>query len=178
MRRGVLSFGLLFAVLLMQVPLGVAADGSGHKVLSWGTAFAVTPPFTGGTNPIRGLSGGGVPWTFKRIKGELSSDGDLEIQIRGLVVESTGSNPVPFFLATVSCVSVDSTGVVNANVSTVQADTDMIGDPTNGNAMIKATVSLPSPCLAPVVFVTSPGHAWFAVTGISAPTSETGDSPD
>jgi hypothetical protein len=26
-------------------------------------------------------------------------------------------------------------------------------------------LELPSPCLAPIVFVTSPGGAWFAVTG-------------
>jgi hypothetical protein len=36
-----------------------------------------------------------------------------------------------------------------------------------GDADINATVSLPSPCIAPIVFVTSPGGAWFAATGSS-----------
>jgi hypothetical protein len=34
-----------------------------------------------------------------------------------------------------------------------------------GDAEIEAAVDLPTPCIAPVVFVTSPGGAWFAATG-------------
>ena len=34
-----------------------------------------------------------------------------------------------------------------------------------GNAEIDAKVALPSPCFAPIVFVTSGGGNWFAVTG-------------
>lgn len=33
-----------------------------------------------------------------------------------------------------------------------------------GNAKIEADLALPQPCLAPIIFVTSPGGAWFAVT--------------
>jgi hypothetical protein len=35
----------------------------------------------------------------------------------------------------------------------------------SGDAEIEDTVTLPSPCFAPIVFVTSTGNAWFAVTG-------------
>jgi hypothetical protein len=42
----------------------------------------------------------------------------------------------------------------------------MIGDPTNGNAKIEEELDLPDPCLAPIVFVTSPTGSWFAVTGV------------
>ena len=31
--------------------------------------------------------------------------------------------------------------------------------------MISDTIVLPQPCIAPIVFVTSPGGAWFAATG-------------
>jgi hypothetical protein len=34
-----------------------------------------------------------------------------------------------------------------------------------GNAKIEADVSLPQPCIAPIVFVTSAGGSWFAATG-------------
>ncbi len=33
------------------------------------------------------------------------------------------------------------------------------------NARIEATLALPTPCLAPIVLVTSVGGSWFAVTG-------------
>jgi hypothetical protein len=36
---------------------------------------------------------------------------------------------------------------------------------TTGDAEIGAKVTLPSPCFAPIVFVTSGGGAWFAATG-------------
>ena len=46
------------------------------------------------------------------------------------------------------------------NVSTRQFP----ASPT-GNADIRARVKLPEPCIAPIVFVASPGGAWFAATG-------------
>jgi hypothetical protein len=44
--------------------------------------------------------------------------------------------------------------------------TDPFPATTTGDSKIEATVSLPSPCFAPIVFVTSPGGSWFAVTGV------------
>jgi hypothetical protein len=40
--------------------------------------------------------------------------------------------------------------------------------PNEGTNTIPAfrTVSLPSPCIAPIVFVTAPTGAWFAATGL------------
>jgi hypothetical protein len=37
---------------------------------------------------------------------------------------------------------------------------------TAGDSKIEATVALPAPCVAPIIFVTSPnGAVWFAATG-------------
>jgi hypothetical protein len=48
--------------------------------------------------------------------------------------------------------------------------TDPVPATSAGEATIKATLELPSPCIAPIVFVTSgtgnPPGAWFATTGI------------
>ena len=55
--------------------------------------------------------------------------------------------------------------VVIDNIMTDPEDTEMIGDPRNGDARIRAKLMLPNPCLAPIIFVTSPTGSWFAVTG-------------
>ena len=36
---------------------------------------------------------------------------------------------------------------------------------TGGDFETEAALGLPSPCIAPIVFVTSPGGAWLAATG-------------
>ncbi len=170
MRRVVLFIAVLGGVLLMQVPFASGEDGFNEKVLEWRTMSGVAAPFTGATNAIRGVNGGGLPWVLTRADGQLRADGDLLIQVRGLVIAPdtpsalAGINPVPFFLATVSCI--DGAATVS-NVGTTQAETKMIGDPRNGDAIIRAKVVLPDPCIAPLVFVTSPGGSWFAVTGVT-----------
>ncbi len=35
-----------------------------------------------------------------------------------------------------------------------------------GDATIETDVVLPQPCIAPIIFVTSPGGSWFAATGL------------
>jgi hypothetical protein len=63
-------------------------------VLEFGSMAPLVAPFTGTTNPIRGIRGGGVPWQIDSGKGELSTGGKLEIEVEGLVIVATGANPV------------------------------------------------------------------------------------
>ena len=71
-----------------------------------------------------------------------------------------GTNPSPTFKATVSCLSKDSLGnAVTGNVSTAPVPATPTGD-----AHIEQNVSLPSPRIAPIIFVGSPAGAWFAST--------------
>ena len=101
-------------------------------------------------------------------QGELRADGRLEVRVQGLVLADDPSvpaaqrrtNPIPSFLAIVSCLEAQGTSVAVANVATGPFP----ATPT-GNAQIEATVALPQHCVAPEVFVTSPTRAWFAVTG-------------
>lgn len=139
-----------------------------ETVLEFQTMVGVNGMFLGATNPIRGVDGGGLPWVLDGAKGELKDNGKLEVEVEGLVVPGTSPcgvdcNPAPFFKALVSCLTVDA-GI--ENVSTTNGSEVMIGDPTNGNAKIEAMLDLPDPCIAPIVFVTSPTGAWFAVTGV------------
>ena len=89
------------------------------------------------------------------------ASGRLRVRTRGLILVNTGTNPVPMFRAIVSCQSIDSKGdadVVNVSTDAFQADAD-------GNSRVDTRLELPNPCIAPIVFVTSPGGAWFAATG-------------
>jgi hypothetical protein len=153
----------LAAVVALAALVASAAvsGGDARAVLKFDTMAPVVAPYTGPTNPIRGVPGGGVPWVLSSANGKLRSDGRLHVEVEGLVLASTGANPVATFKAIVSCLSIDSTGAP----STVNVATDPVPATTTGDAEIDARVNLPSPCFAPIVFVTSGGGSWFAVTG-------------
>jgi hypothetical protein len=165
MRRAfVLLLGLL-AVGVVVVQSTAARDGGspGKDVLEFDVMTPVVAPFTGPTHPIRGVNGGGVPWQIDRARGDLSSDGRLKIRVEGLVLVSSGQNPIPMFRGVVNCLTTESPDVgVNLATAPVPASSD-------GDATINATVELPDPCVAPIVFVTSgtgpPPGSWFATTG-------------
>lgn len=145
-----------------------AARADAVHVLEFDTMAGVTGPFVGSTNPIRGVPGGGLPWQIDLGRGELRADGSLEVEVRGLVLFDgppvplalRGVNPIANFRAIVSCLTISAGAPATVNVAT-----DLFPATPTGDADIEATVSLPSPCFAPIVFVTSPGGAWFAVTG-------------
>lgn len=150
--------------------LAKGRDGGGHDddddatILEFERMAPVTGPYVGTSNPIRGINGGGIPWAISKGKGELSADGHLEVSVRGLVLAAgpnAGKNPITSFRAIVSCLSIDASG----NPTAVNQMTDPFPATMTGDADIEAWVSLPHPCIAPIVFVTSPTGAWFAATG-------------
>ncbi len=137
---------------------------SNPTILKFRTMVGVAPPYTGTANPIRGISGGGLPWVLSDGKGMLRADGTLRVKVRGLVIPVApfnGTNPAPNFRATVSCMSVDDTGApIIANVQTGLFPANTLGD-----SDIKEKLDLPKPCIAPIIFVTSPTGSWFSATG-------------
>ncbi len=135
-----------------------------EDVLDFRNMVGVVAPYTGTTNPIRGVVGPPGPWTIEDAKGELRSDGQLRVTVRGLVLGAgplTGQNPLPVFRAIVSCQSSDSTGA--PTVANIQTN-DFPATPA-GDAHIEEVLTLPSPCIAPIVFVTSSNGLWLAITG-------------
>jgi len=150
--------------------VGVAASASTPgTVMKFDTMAPVTGPYVGAANPIRNVPGGGLPWMIRAATGSLKSNGHLLVHVRGLVLAEEapvppalqGTNPIPDFEAIVSCQSIGTDGsAVSTNVATGQ-----FAASADGNADINATVNLPSPCIAPIVFVASPTGAWFAATG-------------
>src|SRR5262245_28374223 len=162
---------VVFVATALLVGLVVQASSAdpGHKdVLAFRGMVAVDGPFVGATNPIRTVPGGGLPWQIDRARGELGSDGSLRVSVEGLVLldgppvpeDLQGTNPVPSFLAIVSCLT-----SVNGAFTTTNVATAPFAASPDGDAIVRTTVALPDPCVAPIVFVTSPTGAWFASTG-------------
>jgi hypothetical protein len=138
-----------------------AAKGPGTSLFEFHRLVGVSGPFLGAANPVRGLAGGGAAWAIGEAKAELHSDGRLEVTVRGLVLVSSGANPIPNFRAVLSCQIIDGMGapaVVNLSTGDFPAS-------TTGDADIEATLMLPSQCFAPILFVTNPTGRWFAVSG-------------
>jgi hypothetical protein len=143
-----------------------SAAAKGPKILKFDTMVGVPTDLTGikSQTPLRGINGGGVPWTVADASGELRANGHLEISVQGLVLATTGSNPSGTFRGLVSCVKSDGTfdniltGPFPATLGPASAG--------GGNAEIVADVALPQPCIAPIIFVTSGGGNWFAATGL------------
>lgn len=162
---------LAICCIVSMALLPSAAQGFVGTALEFDTLVGVSGPFLGSANPIRDVSGGGLPWVLDSGHGELRGDGSLFVEVEGLIIpESAGQgfNPAPFFRAAVSCLSVDEGGLpVSRTVLTENGAEVMKGDPRNGNARIEAQLTLPNPCIAPIVFVTSPTGSWFATTGFA-----------
>ena len=105
--------------------------------------------------PLFGVRPGGAPWVISRGEAELDTKGRLEVDVRGLIIPTTGVNPVALLAASVAC-----NGAIVATTATVPFS-------TAGNAKIKATVTLPARCLAPAVLLNPNGNAatYIGVTG-------------
>jgi hypothetical protein len=171
MRRALfIVIGLLTAGLVVQSAVAGADRHHVRKakdVLEFETMAGVVEPFTGAAHPIRGVEGGGLPWEIDRARGELRANGRLDVTVRGLVLARRdpvpaalqGTNPIPQFGAIVNCLTPE------APDAGVNLMTDLVPATSSGDARIRTKVALPKPCIAPIIFVTSPTGAWFAATG-------------
>ncbi len=159
-RMAILS---LFALACLALGLAVSAQSPAPAphILEFNTMFPVSGPYVGEANPIRGVNGGGIPWLISGARGVLGSDGRIVVIVKGLVLATTHANPIANFRTVVSCQSIDGSG----NPSVVNVSTREFPASSAGDSVITDTVELPNPCIAPIVFVTSPMMRWFAVTG-------------
>ena len=154
-------------VLVLPLVLIVQASAGGGRnstELSFKTMVGTVAPYTGAANAIRGISGAGAPWSLDEANGKLKEDGDLSVMVKGLVVTATGVNPSAMFRAVVSCLSVS-----DGAATTVNSVSAPFPASSTGNARFNGHLNLPSPCLAPIVFVTNgigdPPGVWFSITG-------------
>jgi hypothetical protein len=160
------SIAILLMLLVGLLAQATITSAGTENILKADTMVGVPQAFTGTLAPIRGINGGGIPWTLAEGRVVLTSDGHLTVKVEGLVLasgQSAGSNPVSSFRAIVSCLQSD-TSILNVTTDPFPATTGPAAS-GGGNAKFEGDVTLPHPCIAPIVFVTSPGSAWFASTG-------------
>lgn len=154
-RFAVAGIGALSLLGAGTVTVGAHDDGT---LIEFESMTPITGAAVGAVND-RGITGGGLPWAITSGSGEVDSQGNVEVEVTGLVLAAgtfTGKNPIGTFQATVSCLT--PSGIVN--VKTAGFPANMAGDST-----IEATVSLPQPCMSPQVFVGttfSGTFVWFA----------------
>lgn len=167
-RRATLGVALLAGAMLAAIP--AAVGGSGKTILRAQSMVGVPLAFTGAKAPIRGINGGGLPWVVGFARAELAQGGWLDLKVKDLVIDPqdpvaiergvAGTNPAAAFRAVVSCLTT-SGSTVNVQSEPFPATTG----PGGGDAEAALQLALPEPCIAPILFVTSAGGAWFATTG-------------
>lgn len=152
-----LLVGVLGALSLVGVG-NVAAGAQNDTLIQFDSMTGVA---ASGVNVVndRGIAAGGAPWVITSGTGTVNHQGDVSVQVTGLIIPNPplGFNPIGSFSATVSCITPD--GVMN--VTTGPSAASHTGDST-----INATVNLPHPCKSPEVFVgftkTNGVFVWFA----------------
>lgn len=166
-RRFFSTAAALTVVAVLGVAFAGAAGAKTNRVLAFDVMTPVVAPYTGSTNAIRGVNGGGLPWELHSGRGWLTAGGSLKVEVHGLVLASSHSNPIASFKATVSCQTIvdGAAQVVNVATAGTFAATTGLASAGGGNADIEAEVTLPHPCIAPIIFVTSGVGSWFAATG-------------
>jgi len=170
-RATVLAVGFL-AVLAIATN-APAKHGGARTLVSFDTMYGVDGPFVNDATTARtGVVGDELPWKISVGKGSLKSNGHLKIKVRGLVftddpevpADKKNLNDEAQFRGLVSCLTEQGTALVPANV-----ETNGFNATPTGNADIDATVTLPNPCVAPIVFVLSGSEEkWFAVAGFES----------
>lgn len=130
---------------------GGHGGGGGRTILTAEVAGSLT------TDPVLfgAVAPGGADWVIGDGDVKLRHDGRLDVKVEGLVLTSTGANPVATVSASVAC-----NGAVVATTAAVPFS------PT-GDVRIRATVALPQRCIAPVVLLNPRGNpaVYIGVTG-------------
>jgi hypothetical protein len=151
-------------------------EGEGKTLIAFSSMYGVDGPFVGEAFAIRDIPGDELPWEIRSARGRLDTDGHLTLQVRGLVFkdeegvpeELRGINDETEFRAAISCLTEEGDAVTTANVVTQGFPASRSGD-----SLIRTTVELPNPCVAPVVMVLAGSEdKWFAVTGFESEEDE------
>jgi hypothetical protein len=160
----------IFAIALAAVAVsvtGAAVAKDGGRLED--SAFVGVPAaLTGTANPVRGLNAGGLPWVIGPAKAEVRAGGKVEVEFRGLLLDPSlptvgGTNPIGTMKAIVSCLTVAG-GTMNVPTPSFTVTTGTGAGAGNGS--VEANVPLPSPCLAPIVFIATTADRWLAVSGL------------
>jgi len=154
LRRLAVAAAVVVTAGLIGAPTALASGehggGGGQTILRADLAGSLP------TDPaLFGVAPGGAPWVIGDGEARLRHDGRLDVRVEGLILTSTGANPVTQLAASVAC-----NGAVVATTAVVPFS-------TTGDAEIHSTVALPERCIAPVVLLNPRGNTavYIGVTG-------------
>ncbi len=142
-------------------------------IISFATMVGVDDAFVGKTQ-VRGVRGDELPWEVGTANGTLTTDGHLVVSVTGVVFadypsvppELRGINDEEQFRALVSCQTL---GKGKGDAAIANVVTGGFAATRSGDSNINAFVTLPDPCVAPVIFIMSGSEdKWFAVTGAAS----------
>ncbi|MBK8018877.1 MAG: hypothetical protein IPK20_20670 [Betaproteobacteria bacterium] len=117
---------------------------------------------------IGGVNSCGKVWKIKSGEVELDRDGDLEVEIKGLVLDDASTGE---FNGTADGVTQVVVSLVcgGGSKASVVAETDRFPLSKNGKADIETKLRMPSQCVAPVILVREIWDGkvggWLAATG-------------
>ncbi|MCU1494717.1 MAG: hypothetical protein JWO62_2481 [Acidimicrobiaceae bacterium] len=154
MRRSLLVSSVVVATALSAtmgtgVGLGSAATVANHQAKAGhdgerGNSVVLRSslaPSVPSDPAIFAVKPGGAPWVLDAGHVRLGRGGELEVEVAGLVLATTGANPVPDLAASLYC-----NGALAATTAPVPFS-------ATGNAHIHASVSLAAFCAAPAVLL-------------------------
>jgi hypothetical protein len=158
---GVLATASLDFALTASGKAGDHGDGKGKSLFR--STLAPSVP----TDPkFHNVAAGGLPWQLDRGSVRIKRDGELDLQVRGLVIPASAA---PQFNGTPGPVTTVSASLFCGadSVTTQAATTAAVPISRTGDARIRAPLTLPASCLAPIVLVNPNGlaGAYIAVTG-------------
>jgi hypothetical protein len=171
-KNGVLKLAAVMSVML-AIGLGPIAT---HVMAAPGDIvdFHSLVGNVGGPAPgspvVAGVSPAGAAWEVGSSEVDLSGSGLLTVSIQGLFLISTGTvGSVTSVQAVLACQTGTSTWTY--------VTTTPVSLSTSGDATISQTITLPTPCYAPIVLIEKgAGTTYFATTGYStSPPSDIAD---
>ena len=148
--RLAVAMALLAALV---VGTGTVVADSGHGKILDTRLVGLAEPGT----VVAGVPGAMHAWAIDRGNAKLYADGRVNLRVKGLVLTPEDTNPVANGRVVVSCNGGGAGNVVQSGLVPLSVP--------DGDAHFNQWLTLPSPCLAPVIFFTSPGGSWFAVSG-------------
>lgn len=145
----------LSACLLSLAAVGPLSAMAADPLLRFDGGIGVQPLRAGpAPNIVFGVNPGGFPWVISRLDADVSSDGGISVDGRGLLLaggNGIGTNGGQSVRARLFC-------------GGAASDSDLVPLDARGDFRIDGvlTPTPPSPCSNPVLLIVSGGGNWFA----------------
>jgi len=160
-RKHIGTFAAVAALAVAGATATAVAKDDGGRIRS--DKMIGTPVgMTGAAGTIRDVVGAGAPWSIGEAEISVKSSGKIEAEFQNLVLTNTGVNPVGSMAVVVSCLN-----AAKVTSAPFAVTVNNPGIDPGGDADVETKVDLPSPCLAPIVFIVNANTGgWFAVDAL------------